>query len=187
MPYPAQVNRDQIIEKARAMVEAEGLDTLTLQNLATALGVQAPSLYRYVRNKNELLRAVNEITARRLIDTLTDAAQTADDPTVRALHMARAYRSFALEYPATYALAFAATVPDTRPDPKILEALALPIQALMAGVSGEAASLTALRGFWSLIHGFVMLEFSGQFQRGGDLTATFEAAVMAYIRGWQTG
>jgi len=48
---------------------------------------------------------------------------------------------------------------------------------------GEEAALPALRGGWALVHGFVMLEISGQFRRGGDLDAAFAHAVAAYIRG----
>ncbi len=30
-----------------------------------------------------------------------------------------------------------------------------------------------------------MLELNGQFRRGGDLGAAFEAAIAAYLAGWQ--
>jgi hypothetical protein len=30
-----------------------------------------------------------------------------------------------------------------------------------------------------------MLELNGQFQRGGDLSLTFEEIVKAYLQGWQ--
>ncbi len=184
-PYPAQVNRETVIDKARELIEADGLDQLSLGNLAAALGIKAPSLYKHVASKTELLRAVNTVTTQRLVAALRTAA-TDDDPEQRLLEIARVYRDFAHAYPHTYALAFTNALPEIRPDAQQLEQLALPLQAMMVPISGPEASLAALRGIWAIIHGFVMLELSGQFQRGGDLPAAFIQAVQAYLRGWQT-
>jgi AcrR family transcriptional regulator len=184
-PYPAQVDRETIINKARELIEADGLDQLSLSSLAAALGIKAPSLYKHVASKTELLRAVNTVTTQRLVGALR-AAATDDDPEKRFLGIARVYRDFAHTYPNTYALAFANTQPEIRPDAQQLEQLALPLQAMMVPISGPGESLAALRGVWALIHGFVMLELSGQFQRGGDLSAAFNQAVQANLRGWQT-
>jgi AcrR family transcriptional regulator len=184
MPYPAQINHDLIVERASEMIESDGLDHLTLQNLAKSLGVQAPSLYRHVKNKPELLRAVNEMTNRRLVAALTDAVAINDDPAVRVIRLARAYRAFAQANPATYGLAYTNTLPELEPDPAVLEMLALPLQGVMAELVGAAQSLTALRGLWALAHGFAMLELCGQFRRGGDLDEVFDQTVEAYLRGW---
>ena len=67
---------------------------------------------------------------------------------------------------------------------QLLEALAIPIQQVMAEISGEEGSLAALRGLWALLHGFMLLELSGQFRRGGDLEAAFVQSVEAYLNGW---
>src|SRR5690606_34821527 len=101
----------------------------------------------------------------------------------RILQMGVAYRRFAHEQPKAYALAFGPSEPSTRPDPAVMAALAQEIQGVIAPISGEAGSLTALRGLWALVHGFVMIELAGQFQRGGDLDAAYEAVVRAYVRG----
>jgi hypothetical protein len=96
-----------------------------------------------------------------------------------------AYRLFVHQYPATYQLAYAST-PEIRPDAATLEAMAIPIQRVMARLSGDDESLTALRGMWALIHGFVMLEINGHFQRGGDLEADFFRSLEVYVEGWLT-
>ena len=54
----------------------------------------------------------------------------------------------------------------------------------MAEISGQAHSLTALRGIWALIHGFILFELTGQLRRGGDLEAAFVQSVEAYLNGW---
>lgn len=183
-PYPAQVNREVIIQRALELLETHGVERLTLQQLAASLGIQAPSLYRYFRNKNDLLRAVNSITSERLVAAIRAAAAGAG-PEERMLHMAQAYRAFAHHHPITYALAFSGSRPDLQPAPEVLEGLVLPVQAAMARLVGSEDSLPALRGVWALIHGFVSLELTGQFQRGGDLDAAFDAVISAYLRGWR--
>jgi AcrR family transcriptional regulator len=182
VPYPSQVNVDTILSKARAMLEAEGVEALSLGKLAAALNIKAPSLYRYFDSKNALLRALNGDTAARLVAAMRDAVDTQHDNKIVAL--ALAYRAFALENPVIYRLAFGSASDELRPDEQTLEALALPLQSVMAQISGEEHSLTALRGVWALMHGYVSLELSKQMRRGGDLETGFVRAVEAYVRGW---
>ena len=185
MPYPAQIDSQQVIDKAREMIEAEGAENLSLHRLAAAFGVKAPSLYRLFASKTDLLRAVNLGTAQAFSRAmLASADNVGDDPRARVLVMAHAARNFAHTNPMSYALAYASTAPELRPDEAALVEIAVPLQVIMAEISGEADSLAALRGVWALIHGFVLLELNGQFQRGGDLSAAFTQAVEAYIEGW---
>lgn len=166
------------------MVEAGGFDQLSLHKLAAALVVKAPSLYRYFPSKTDLLRALNLKTTRQMVTAMQQAASTGGDARARLLAMARAYRDFGHAYPMTYHLAFSNASPDLRPDGALLETLAIPIQQVMAKISGEEHSLAALRGIWALIHGFVSFELIGRFRRGGDLEAAFVQSVKAYLNGW---
>jgi AcrR family transcriptional regulator len=50
-----------VLEAAVALVDAEGLDALTMRRLAQDLGVEAMSLYHHVRNKEALLAGVVEV------------------------------------------------------------------------------------------------------------------------------
>jgi AcrR family transcriptional regulator len=183
-PYPAQVTRDAIVDRARDIIETEGLERLTLQHLATALGIQAPSLYRHVGSKNELLRAVNEITTERLVSTVLAAADGQASPVARIVNMANAYRDFAHAFPATYSLAFSAGPTDIRPDAAERGVMVQPVQSLLNEVCGEANALTAFRSLFALLHGFVTLEQSNQFNRGGDLDRAFLQSVETLVNGW---
>jgi TetR/AcrR family tetracycline transcriptional repressor len=51
----AGLSREKILEAAVGVVDAEGLDALTMRRLAEELGVEAMSLYRYVESKDDLL------------------------------------------------------------------------------------------------------------------------------------
>lgn len=186
MPYPTQINHDTIVAEAWRLIEAEGAGGLSLQKLATALHVRAPSLYRHVGNKASLLRAVNFLTAQKLFlaldEALNAAGPAAED---KLLALFTAYRAFAHANPQTYIQAMTNSEESHRPDEKAVEEMALPIQAIMAQISGPEKSLAALRGALALIHGFAMLELNGQLRRGGDLNAAFQEAIQAYLHGWQ--
>jgi AcrR family transcriptional regulator len=183
-PYPSKVTPELIVHRARGMIESEGVEALSLNKLAAELGIAAPSLYNHFRNKTALLQAVNLATTQALISAIHTAVTPPDEALTRLIRMALAYRDFAHANPRTYDLAFTSTIQDLHIDSHLAEQLALPLQALMAEHVGDAESLPALRGIWALIHGFVMLELSGQFRRGGDLNAVFEQGVTAYLDGW---
>lgn len=49
------LTRDELFERALAIVDREGLEALTMRRLAADVGVKAPSLYNHVSGKDELL------------------------------------------------------------------------------------------------------------------------------------
>jgi AcrR family transcriptional regulator len=184
MPYPSQVNREAIIETTRQMIEADGVEKLSLRLLADALGVKAPSLYRHVANKMALLHAVNIVTTHQLIEILY-AAVDPDAPVMECMvALAHAFRQFAHENPACYALAYANPVYEIRPDADEREALVLPLQSIFAELVGEDNAFAAIRGAYAFLHGWAMLEITQQFEREGDLDSHFETAFRAYLAGW---
>jgi TetR/AcrR family tetracycline transcriptional repressor len=54
----ARLSRERIVEAALGVVEREGLDALSMRRLAQELDVWPMSVYRYFRDKDELLDAV---------------------------------------------------------------------------------------------------------------------------------
>jgi len=191
MPYPSQVDKIAIVEQARVLIEAEGVDALSLTKLASALGVKAPSLYRYVKNKAELLAEVSFLTFTRLVESLDPAKSSIEeplnstlaDPIEKLVAITQKYRNFAQANPRTYVLAFTA---ENRGDEKQLVQLIVPVQRVVAQVVPAKGLRAALRGFMGLLHGFVMLEIHNQLPRGGDLGGDHEKAVRAYFVGWKS-
>jgi TetR/AcrR family tetracycline transcriptional repressor len=55
VPKRRALNQATIVRTALALLDQVGLDDLTMRALADRLGVKAASLYRHVRNKDELL------------------------------------------------------------------------------------------------------------------------------------
>jgi AcrR family transcriptional regulator len=186
MPYPAQVTPENIIQKAAEMIEQDGVEQLSLAKLASALSVKAPSLYRHVSNKDALLQAVNLQTLQRLFAEFEAAlASVGEDAAEQLTAVLHTYRTFAHNNPHCYRLALANPIDAQRPDEAVLEQMILPLQAIVAAITGQAQSLAALRGVLALVHGFVMLEINNVLRRGGNLTADFTQIITTYISGWQ--
>ena len=185
-PYPVQTDRETIIKTARTLIERGGLDNLSLGSVAAKLGIKAPSLYRHIESKGALLYAVIEDTYQDLFKAYEDAiANASDNPEEQLVSLARTQHEFAHANPNAYMLAYEVKDPEVRADPNMLLQQAIILQKIMAKISGEEKSLTALRGLLAIGHGFIILELNGQFQRGGDLSLTFEEIVKAYLQGWQ--
>ena len=167
------------------MIEQEGLEALSLAKLAAQLGIKAPSLYRHVGHKLELLRAVNQQTVEQLFAAMQATQEGApSEPQAQLVAILHAFRQFAHAHPQSYLLLFSLQANGERPDEAFLVQLALPLQALMARISGQDNSLAALRGALALAHGYIMLELNHQLRRGGDLDATYTQVIQAYLAGW---
>lgn len=185
MPYPSQIDANVLLQTACTMIESDGVANLSLNKIAKTLGVKTPSLYRYFNGRTALLRAVNEDTNRRLLRAMQPALEYEDDVFEKVIVAARLYWQFAMNNPQTYGLLFTNTIDDLRPDSETLVQGVLPFQAMMGEITGGEHSLPALRGLLALMHGFVMLVLAEQLRRGGDLSAAYETAIRAYLRGWQ--
>jgi len=56
-----RLSRERIVDAAMGLIDRDGIGALTMRRVADELAVQAPSLYNYVRSKDELLDAVGEV------------------------------------------------------------------------------------------------------------------------------
>lgn len=54
------LSRERILDAALELVDAEGLEALSMRNLGQRLGVEAMSLYKHVPNKAALLDGIHE-------------------------------------------------------------------------------------------------------------------------------
>ena len=54
------LTRDRIIEAALRVMDAEGLEAVTMRRIGRELGVEAMSLYNHVEDKDDILEGVTE-------------------------------------------------------------------------------------------------------------------------------
>ncbi|MEO5884052.1 MAG: TetR/AcrR family transcriptional regulator [Candidatus Limnocylindrales bacterium] len=171
-PAPARTSRDAIVAAARSILETDGLDALTMQAVADAVGIRAPSLYKHIADRAALIRAVTDAIATELADALGRPRPT-DHPANELRLIARRYRSFVSANPAGYGLLFTKLDPGLKPDDATLAALGIPIIAATQRLIGESAALPAARTIVAWAHGFVSMELAGAFRLGGDIDAAY--------------
>jgi AcrR family transcriptional regulator len=182
MPAPAKTTDAAVIAAARRLLEKKGIDGLTLIDVAAAVGLRAPSLYRRFDNREALLHHVELALWNGLAEVLRKAARPTD-PIVSLTAQAVAYRRFAKKNPNGYALLFQSTSPRSQAGLHAREqAFAASIPAF-AKLVGEEQLLSAARVLTPYLHGFVSMEIAGAFRLGGGLDAAFRRGVAAILRG----
>jgi AcrR family transcriptional regulator len=176
MPTPARTSVEEIVLAGRAIVESDGLDGLTMQRVAAAVGVKAPSLYKRVRNRQDLIRLFIEDVARDLTETL-DRAATTGDPRRDLQDIADALRSFAHSQPTAYGLLFAQLPAESRPDQGVLAGTAVGVVRVAGFLAGPDEALEAARTIVAWAHGFISMELAGAFRLGGDIDRAYAFGV----------
>jgi AcrR family transcriptional regulator len=110
----SRVTRDQILEAAWALARTRGLTGWTMRELATAVGLRAPSLYAHFASKNDIYDAMFADGYRALL-ARADAVDLPSDPRAAALTAARTFVEFAVADPARLNLLFLRVVPGFEP------------------------------------------------------------------------
>jgi AcrR family transcriptional regulator len=188
-PIPAggSARREEILDRAEALVEAEGLDALTMRRLAEAVGIRAPSLYKHVRDKAELEAALQERALLAIGTALREATAQAAQPgrpggdapggdaVETLLALGRAYRAWALAHPGLYGLATGRPLRRDLLTPGVEAWSAAPVVAA-AGDDEHRARL-----LWASAHGLVALELIDRFPSGADLDRAW--TVLAEVLG----
>jgi AcrR family transcriptional regulator len=64
---PPTIDREAVLDAALRLLDAEGVEALTMRRLARELGVSAMAPYRYVGSKDELLMVLVDRLAARLV------------------------------------------------------------------------------------------------------------------------
>ena len=166
------------VEEAARLFAARGVDGVTLQEIAAAVGCRAPALYRYFPDKEALLLAVHNEGFRRLYASKLDAGQAAGSDAFARLRLGGlTYVRFALANPHLYELMFNDRGPHRRltalreaGDPggedfanRSLAFLRTSIVNCQAdGYLAELDPDVAAFTFWSVVHGAIGLALRGR-------------------------
>lgn len=94
-PRAHPVTRDEVLTAALAIVDDGGVDGLSMRRLATALGIEAMSLYHHFPDKDAILNGVVE----RVFGEMYMAEPFPEDWMVMAEEMMVAFRRVLLEHP----------------------------------------------------------------------------------------
>src|SRR5262249_15173332 len=152
----------KIVAAAKKIVSKAGADALSMQAVAAAVGVRAPSLYKHFADRATLLAALRNDAAAHMRETLL-AVVRGDDPRRGLRAIAEAQRTFALRSPHLYALIMDPT-PGHDLSPQENEALVRPIVELMRGFGEPSRALDGARLLVAFVHGFATMENAGAFR-----------------------
>ena len=183
-PYHHGNLRETLLAAADALLADQGLQALTLREVARAAGVSHAAPYHHFTNLDELLAAV----AARSFDGLTQAmARAAAHPDAREalLRVGEAYVGHALRQPAHFRLMFGPLLARKAEFPLLArsarESFVLLLEAAERYAPGEGAAW-ALAG-WSLGHGFAHLAMDGALE-GLPVPASADAAMGRRLHEW---
>ncbi len=98
--------RDEILTAAKELFIQEGYEATTIRRIADAVGVSAPALYLYFRDKEAILLALCDQTFGLLIDQMEEMAKLSLPPIEQLRRCGDAYVRFALDNPREYWLTF---------------------------------------------------------------------------------
>jgi AcrR family transcriptional regulator len=183
----AGLNRAAVVEAAAALADEEGLEDLSLADLAGRLGVRKPSLYNHIAGVADLRRGLALVGIRELGRRLSRAAAgKAGDEGLFAI--AEAYRLFVKQRPGLYE----ATVRSYRlyepDDPELGAAEAETMGTVLAvlascGIRGEEDAIHVARGLRSIAHGFATLENAGGFGMSLNPDESFRKLMRTFAGG----
>lgn len=171
------LNKELIFRAASELAEEIGLDHIELKQLAVKLDIKPPSLYNHISGLEEVYRGIAALSMRKLEDTIRDAAMGKARGDA-LLEIAFAYRKFAKEHPELYKSIMKA--PSIEND-EVREAK-LSVVYSICKVLGpyhldDEDTIHFVRGFRSILHGFVSLEEAGFFKVGYDVEKSYLRAV----------
>ncbi|MEA5363448.1 TetR/AcrR family transcriptional regulator [Amycolatopsis sp., V23-08] len=156
-------HRERYLDAALAVLFDRGVTALTVRGVAEAAGASTISVYTRFGGRSGLLDALYERTFESLHGALEALPPESPDGIADLLDLAMAYRLFARESPARYALMFERPVPGFDPDPALRSAVVrttfgLFIDRVRRVSPPGTDAQTAAYQLWTAMHGLVGAE-----------------------------
>jgi AcrR family transcriptional regulator len=115
-----EATKAEILDAAWALARADGLTTFSMRDVATRVGMQAPSLYQYFDSKHAIYDAMFGQAAQQALEAVCADLPAAIDPSDRrevTVEISRRVFDFATSDPARMQLLFQRTIPGFEPSP----------------------------------------------------------------------
>ena len=173
---PKVLTRDDV-EGVRAEIGAAaarlyakgGLAEITMRDLAEATGRSPMGLYRYFRDRDEIVACLRTDAFTRFSEALEKAFASGNDAFARARAVGQAYLEFALKNPDAYRLMFDMSQPDDARYPALVAAAARANKTVTRHVLALADAgvvhgdpETVGRALWATAHGVIVLYLAGR-------------------------
>jgi AcrR family transcriptional regulator len=160
----------QIAAAAQELIDAEGIDALSMRALADRVGIRAPSIYKHFENKEAVEAAVISAVFEEQASAFGAVVDGSDQPLPA---LADAYRDYARRHPHLYRLV------TERPlnRPALADGAETRAVAPLLRATGDDRDLA--RAFWAFAHGMTILELNSRFPADADLDAAWRSGIEA--------
>ena len=203
--------KESLVTTALEMLDKEGLEAITLRELATRLGTSRSAIYRHFSGKDALMRAVILEGFQKLDEAIAPYFEESDRTLLERFHdMGVSYTAFATAHPNLYRLLFGpemsqareAVCQDERPDlhkllnnsadESIIQAdpddafhrlVKIIVEAQEQGLFKAGDPIMLATTIWSLLHGLSMLAIDGHLSIVGNVEAIYEANYNMLLEG----
>ena len=172
----AQLTKEKVIDAALNLANTQGLEHLSLKDLAKELNIKPPSLYNHVKNIAELRLELHKRGLQEFKSLMQKAIMgQSGEAALKAL--AIAYRNFAKENPALF-FASLDTVED-KPELYTLgsEVLEIFSAVFIAFKLKDQALIHAIRTYRAALTGFIYLELKGSFGMNVSIDESFNQLI----------
>jgi AcrR family transcriptional regulator len=172
-----------ILDVAGQIADVQGMQEVTLANLAKQLGIRPPSLYNHFDGLGGLRKKMAIYGLNRLYEELAPVSigVTGDEA---VLAISKAYVNFARRHPGVYeATLMAPDMGDEGIQQAGAKVVELTVNVLQYYDLKDDRALHAVRGLRSILHGFSSLEQRGGFKMELDLNESLELIIKAFIHG----
>lgn len=99
--------KDALLEAALTLFAEKGVDATTTREIAGRAETSEGNLYRHFEGKDDLVRTLFQMSARRFATVLEEAASGETNPQARLLALVQGVFAFEDEYPAAFAFLLA--------------------------------------------------------------------------------
>lgn len=172
-----------ILEAAGELADHNGMQEVTLVNLAKKLNIRPPSLYNHFDGLPGLRKMLAIYGIEKLYEELADAAIGVSGADA-VLSLSRAYVNFARQHPGIYEATLMAPDPeDTEVQQAGAKIVDLTVRVLHSFELEGDRALHAVRGLRSILHGFASLEQKGGFKMALDLDESLLMVIRAFLNG----
>ena len=203
--------KESLVSTALEILDKEGLEAITLRELAARIGTSRSAIYRHFKGKNDLMRAVILEGFAKLDEAIAPHFEHSQKPLLERFHdMGASYTTFATTNPNLYRLLFGSDMSQEReevcqeerpelhkllnnnaneavinsePDDAFHRLVKIIVEAQQQGHFREGDPILFATTIWSMLHGLSMLAIDGHLSVVGNVEAIYEMNYKLLLEG----
>ena len=180
------LTREKVIEEAGVLANEQGLNAVTITNLAKHLGIKKPSLYNHIKDQEDILRGIM-ISGWNHVSNEICPKITTDDPKQAINELSHAIYDYAIANPGIYEAMLWYNTYENEELKLVSEGLYKFFfsQTDKLGIERSMAN-HLLRTYRSLIEGFILLVIHNSFGNPVSIEESFQISIDMFTNGLDT-